>query len=93
VIAAPKLRRAVVRVPEELLGELADVARRLREETGLEHSGAAVVRGLLVIGLDAIAGREHLAPSFAGARVKRGAKRGARLRLDQGDDTGEGGRR
>ena len=83
-MAASRLRRAAIRVPEELLGEIAIVADRLHEETGLEHSAAAVVRGLLVLGLGAIAGREQIAPAFVGVRVPRGEKQGA---------TGEGGRR
>jgi hypothetical protein len=75
-MGASRLRRAAVRIPEELLGEIGGVAQRLQEETGLEHSAAAVVRGLLALGLAALAGREHLAPAFVGVRVARGKKRG-----------------
>lgn len=80
------MRRVVMRVPSEILEQLPGVAQRLHEETGLEHSAAAVVRGLLSIALDVIAGREHLAPSFVRARVKRGAKPGERRRRRRAPD-------
>lgn len=90
-MAAPRLRRAAIRVPEELLGELAGVVQRLHDETGDEYPAAAVVRGLLVVGLAEIAGRDRIAPSFVGTRIARGRKRGDGR---QGDDgTREGGRR
>lgn len=98
-MGAPNMRRAVMRVPPEILAEVAEVAQRLHLETGLDYPAAAVVRGLLVIGLASLAGREHLAPAFVGARVKRGRKRGDRrtapdVLLDQADtDAGEEGRR
>lgn len=94
-MGATSLRRAVVRIPPELLGDLATIAERLFTETGLDYSGAAIVRGLLVIGLAALDGREHLAPAFIGARIKRGRKRSAPdAALDLGDaDSGEGAQR
>ena len=72
----------VVRVPEELIGELATIAARLVTETGLDYSQGAIVRGLL-----------SLAPAFLGTRVKPGRKRGSqRSNRDLGAEEEAGGR-
>jgi hypothetical protein len=95
-MGAQALRRAVFRLPPELRAEIAAVALRLRVETGVEHSAAAVVRGVLVLGLASLVGRESLAPAFIGARLKRGRPRSDHgpaldVALDLGAvDTGEG---
>jgi hypothetical protein len=67
-----------VRVDPELNVALAALAGRLLEETQLEHSHAAIVRGLVAIGLASIAGVPDLAPLFVGVRIPRGRKPGTR---------------
>lgn len=70
-----RLARMVVRVDRELQGTLAAVAERLFAETRFEHSQSAVVRGLITIGLVAVAENRGLGSLFAGARIPRGRKR------------------
>jgi hypothetical protein len=65
----------VVRVDRELQGTLAAVAERLFTETRLEHSKSAIVRGLITIGLIAIAENRGIGSLFAGSRIPRGRKR------------------
>lgn len=79
MIAAGKLARMIVRVDPELNVALAAIAGRLFQETQLEHSHAAIVRGLVAIGLASIAGAPDLAPLFVGVRIPRGRKAGARI--------------
>lgn len=80
MIAAGKLARMIVRVDPKLNIVLAAIAGRLFQETRLEHSHAAIVRGLVAIGLASIAGASDLAPLFVGVRIPRGRKRGTRTR-------------
>ncbi|MEP7125050.1 MAG: hypothetical protein ABJE95_29240 [Byssovorax sp.] len=80
MIAAGKLARMVVRVDPELNGALTAIAGRLFNETRLEHSHSAIVRGLVTIGLASIAGAPDLAPLFVGVRIPRGRKPGTRTR-------------
>lgn len=68
----------VVRVPRELPERLAMISQHLFEETRLEYSHSAIVRGLIDLGLNQIDGAPHLAHLFIGARVKRGRKPGWR---------------
>ncbi len=77
----------VLRVSPELREELINIGERLFDETRLEYSYAAIIRGLISLGLASIAGKASLAIEFAGARVPRGRRRGERWK--QNDDVGE----
>jgi hypothetical protein len=68
----------VVRVDPVLHEALTKVAEQLFSETRSEYSCSAVTRGLIALGLVAVADVRRLAPLFLGARVKRGRKRGSR---------------
>ncbi|MFS8070109.1 MAG: hypothetical protein ACMG6S_27405 [Byssovorax sp.] len=72
-----RLVRMVLRVPPELQEDLISLGERLFDETRLEYSYAAIIRGLIALGLAAIEGKASLAVEFAGARVPRGRKRGS----------------
>lgn len=85
MIATGKLARLVVRIDPALNIALADLTARLFEETRVEHSHAAIVRGLVAIGLASIADAKILAPLFVGARIPRGRKRGTRSRTRTAD--------
>ncbi|MFS8069416.1 MAG: hypothetical protein ACMG6S_23890 [Byssovorax sp.] len=83
----PRLVRMVLRVPPELQEDLISLSERLFDETRLEYSYAAIIRGLIALGLGAVVGKESLAVEFAGARVPRGRKRGtARNRSEREDE-------
>ena len=69
-----RLIRMVLRVPSDLPERLTTIATHLYDETRLEYSFAAIVRGLIAIGLEKIDGVPSLAVEFAGARVARGRK-------------------
>jgi hypothetical protein len=69
----------VLRVDRDLLVQLDVISDRLLMETAYDHPRAAVVRGLVVLGLVAVEGAPHLASLFAGVRIARGRKRGDRL--------------
>ena len=71
-----RLHRMVVRVDPALREALTEVAERLFSETRSEFSCSAVTRGLIALGLVAVADIRLLGPLFRGARVKRGRKRG-----------------
>jgi hypothetical protein len=73
-----RLIRMVLRVPSDLPDRLTTIAEHLHDETRLEYSDAAIVRGLIAIGLNQIEGLPKLAPLFEGARVPRGRKRSER---------------
>ena len=73
-----RLVRMVLRVSPALQVELTTLGTRLLKETRLEYSCAAIVRGLIALGLTSIAGRASLATVFAGTRVPRGRKRAVR---------------
>jgi hypothetical protein len=73
-----RLVRMVLRVSPELQEDLITISERLFDETKLEYSYAAIIRGLISLGLVSIAGKVSLAVEFAGARVPRGRKRGER---------------
>lgn len=64
----------VLRVPPELQEDLITIRERLYEETRLEYSYAAIVRGLIALGLASLVGKVNIAVEFAGARVPRGRK-------------------
>ncbi len=91
-----RLIRMVLRVPSELPERLTTIATHLYDETRLEYSFAAIVRGLIAIGLEKIDGAPSLAVEFAGARVARGRKAGSghvepTIDLTQGDKGDEVG--
>lgn len=83
----PRLCRMVLRVDRNLRETLVTIAARLLSETGLSYSCAAIVRGLIDLGLASLADASSLAPLFVGARVKRGRKPGERraMRVDDLD--------
>jgi hypothetical protein len=66
----------VVMVEPALHEALTKIAERLFSETRSEYSCSAVTRGLIALGLVAVADVRRLAPLFLSARVKRGRKRG-----------------
>ena len=70
-----RLARLVLRVPRGLDETLTDIAGRLFDETEKNHPMAAVVRGLINIGLAEVARNDVLAPLFAGVRIPRGRKK------------------
>ena len=74
-----RLARLVVRVDRTLHSTLDGIAGRLFMETAYDHSHAAVIRGLIRLGLATVAGASQLAPLFANARIPRGRKREDRL--------------
>lgn len=76
-MSAP-LVRMVVRVHASLGEDLRSLSERLFDETRIEYSYAAIVRGLLALGLEKLKGKTRLAVEFVGARVSRGRKAGAR---------------
>ena len=82
----PRLVRMVLRVSEELQEDLISISERLFDETRLEYSYAAIIRGLISLGLASIAGKSTLAVEFAGARVPRGRKRGERWKRSNNSD-------
>jgi hypothetical protein len=67
----------VVRVDPALHEALTKIAERLFSETRCEYSCSAVTRGLIALGLVAVADLRLLAPLFRAARVKRGRKPGS----------------
>ena len=84
------LIRMVMRVPRALPARLTTIATHLYDETRLEYSHAAIVRGLIAMGLERLEGVPSLAVEFAGARVPRGRKAGSgrpipTIDLTQGD--------
>ena len=70
-----KLIRTVMKLHPAMHGELVEIAERLKEETGLTYSVAAVGRGLLTIAILRLTVEPKIAPFFAGARVPRGRRR------------------
>jgi hypothetical protein len=64
----------VVRVDPALHEALTKIAERLFSETRSEYSCSAVTRGLIALGLVAVADVRLLGPLFRSARVKRGRK-------------------
>ena len=89
---SPSYCRMVVRVHPELPERLAMIQEHLFDETRIEYSYAAIMRGLINLGLTQVEGAPNLAVLFMGARVKRGRKPGGKvptavvpLDLSQGD--------
>lgn len=74
-----RLARLVIRVDRNLGVQLDVIANQLFMETAYDHSRAAVVRGLVALGLVVVEGAPHLAPLFANVRIARGRKRVDRL--------------
>jgi hypothetical protein len=70
--------RMVIRVHPDLPERLIAIQTHLFDETRLEYGYAAIVRGLIDLGLNQIEGAPHLAVLFAGCRIKRGRKPGWR---------------
>jgi fructose-specific phosphotransferase system IIC component len=68
----------VIRIPPGLDETLTDLAGRLFDETERNHPLAAVVRGLIAIGLTVVADAPQLAPLFVGVLIARGQKKGVR---------------
>jgi hypothetical protein len=68
----------VLRVDRDLRGMLKSIADRLFTETAHDYSYAAIVRGLIGLGLIVVADAPKLAPLFVGVRIARGRKKGAR---------------
>lgn len=73
-----RLVRMVLRVGVDLDAQVDVIAERLFQETRDDYPRAAVVRGLIVIGLAAVARSNMISPLFAGARISRGRKKGPR---------------
>ena len=71
--------RMVVRVPRDLPERLTAIQAHLFDETRIEYSYAAIVRGLIALGLNQIEGAPRLAVLFMGCRVKRGRKPGGKV--------------
>ena len=71
--------RMVVRVPRDLPERLTMIQEHLFEETRLEYSYSAIMRGLINLGLTQVEGAPNLAVLFMGARVKRGRKPGGKV--------------
>jgi hypothetical protein len=80
-----RLVRMVLRVSPALQHDLKKISERLFRETRLEYSCAAIVRGLIRLGLTSIAGKASLAVEFAGTRIPRGRKRSGRRRSEADD--------
>ena len=76
----------VLRVSPELQEDLITISERLFDETKLEYSYAAIIRGLISLGIASLAGKASLAAEFAGARVARGRKQGERWKRKDGFD-------
>ena len=74
----PRFVRMVLRVGVDLDAQVDVIAERLFQETRDDYPRAAVVRGLIAIGLAAVARNDVLTPHFVGARLTRGRKKGAR---------------
>ena len=70
-----RLARMVIRVPRDFGTVLDDLAEKLFTETAYAHSHAAIIRGLLRLGLLAIADEPQIAPRFDGVRIARGRKK------------------
>lgn len=85
-IMDPRLVRMVLRVSPELQEELIQISERLFDETRLEYSYAAIIRGLISLGLASLANKPSLAGAFTGARVMRGRKRGERWKPTSEDE-------
>ena len=71
--------RMVVRVPRDLPERVVTIQEKLYQETRLEYSLAAIMRGLINLGLAQVEGAPNLAVLFIGARVKRGRKPGGKV--------------
>jgi hypothetical protein len=69
----------VVRVPPELPERLTMISQHLFEETRIEYSYAAIVRGLIALGLTQVEGAPNLSVLFIGARIPRGRKPGGKI--------------
>jgi hypothetical protein len=69
----------VLRVDRSLDAQVDVIAERLFQETRDDYPRAAVVRGLIVLGLAAVARNDVLTPLFVGVRIARGRKKGDRI--------------
>lgn len=74
-----RLVRMVLRVGVDLDAQVDVIAERLFQETRDDYPRAAVVRGLIVIGLAAVARSNMISPLFVGVRIARGRKKGHRI--------------
>jgi hypothetical protein len=75
----PPLDRLVLRVDQDLRGKLKGIAGQLFDETRLEYPMAAIVRGLIGLGLEEVGRHRVLAPLFIGMRIARGRKQDFRF--------------
>jgi hypothetical protein len=73
-----RLVRMVLRVGVDLDAQVDVIAECLFQETRYDYPRAAVVRGLIVLGLLTVARSTMLAPLFVGVRIARGRKKGSR---------------
>ena len=71
--------RMVVRVPRDLPERLTAIQTHLFDETRVEYSYSAIMRGLIALGLTQVEGAPNLAVLFMGCRVKRGRKPGGKV--------------
>jgi hypothetical protein len=62
-----------------VVDELREDLARITNETGVIFPRAAVLRGLIGLGIAAITGHATLAPIFIASRVARGVKKGQKL--------------
>jgi hypothetical protein len=81
-----RLVRMVLRVSPGLQEDLITLSERLFDETNLEYSYAAIIRGLISLGLASLVGKASLAVHFAGARVPRGRKGGTQWKREDDSD-------
>ncbi|MFS8070040.1 MAG: hypothetical protein ACMG6S_27055, partial [Byssovorax sp.] len=81
-----RLVRLVLRVAPDLQEDLISISERLYDETGLEYSDAAILRGLIALGVTSLVGKKSLAVDFVGTRVPRGRKRGTRWKRSDSSD-------
>jgi ABC-type amino acid transport system permease subunit len=72
--------RVILRLLPELRQALDVLTARLTNETGAAFPRAAVLRGLIGLGIAAVAGHATLAPTFIASRIARGAKKGQKQR-------------
>jgi hypothetical protein len=76
----------VLRVSPELAEDLLTLQQRLFDETREDYSFAAIIRGLIALGLASTTAMTTVAAAFKGTRIARGRKRGTvRSWIGRGD--------
>jgi hypothetical protein len=81
-----RLVRLVLRVAPDLQEDMIAIRERLYDESRMEYSYAAILRGLIALGLASIADKKSLIVEFAGSRVPRGRKCGAAWKPSDSSD-------